>query len=225
MNIVAGAQFKDCESGDFEHYFIKTILLWNLTETKKRLFMCEGLIGGTVHGQYLTRQRELKPKTFSFKDWWKSLDVLPPYGKTFNLGTSVALWYPSMSRNLKKSYPLVTSVSADNPNNLAVQFLGNPQAGEITVQNIMACAFPRYYSMLSIPTLGEALDMESSAVAAQGDFAIDFKSRKVFLKNSSIGEVLKFPGVERKFLVKTPLSKEILVDLGHVHPDKVQVIP
>jgi hypothetical protein len=219
MNIIAGAQFKDCTSSDFEHYFCKTILLWNLSETKKRLFMCEELIGGLIRGKYLTRLREFKEKTFPLETWWKYMDVLPPYGKSFSLGTSAALWYPSMWKNLKKSYPFVTAV--DPNGDTTVKFLGKPQADELTVQNVLACAFPQYYSVHSSPTLGEAIYLEGTAVAAQGDFAIGFTEKKVWLKNLVIGE---FEKESKSIKVSNPLTKEILVDIGRVPAEKVAVL-
>lgn len=221
MNIISGAQFKDCTPSDFEHYFSKTILLWNLSPTKKRLFVCEMLSGGTeVRGTYLTRQRELKEKWFPFLNWWQHLDVLPPYGKTFSLGNSAAGWYPSMAKNLKKSYPAIMLDGSLVP---AITFYGRPTAAEATVQNVLACAFGQYYSPLSLPSLGEALQMEGSAVATKGEFVINYYGNSLHFRNSLIGKV-RGVAQNKEITVASLLAKEILVDIGQVPPEKVLVV-
>lgn len=219
MNVLSGAQFKDCNASDFEHYFSKTILLWNLSPTKKRLFICEQLYSGVeVRGHYLTRQKELKEKSFPFLNWWQSLDILPPYGKSFSLGSSAAGWYPSMAKNLKKSYPAIMQDGSVVP---AITFYGHPSAAESTVQNVLACAFGQYYFPVSLPSLGEALQMPGTAIAAKGDFVANFYANSIFFKNTLIG---KIRGTEKKeLLVFSLLAKEIVVDMGQVPPEKVLV--
>jgi hypothetical protein len=215
MNIISGAQFKDCQNGDFEHYFVKTILLWNLSETKKRLFVCTGLMGQEIQGQYLTRQRELKPRSFNLSTWWQFLDIIPPHGRTFNLGKSAAAWYPSMAKNLKKSYP-----GSFDTIQSAITFYGVPQAEDVTAQNILASAFSKYYSPLPVPTLREALNLTATAVAAQGDIIANFSSGKIHLRNQVIGV---FNKAIKEIKVSTPLAKDILVEIGKVPPEKVQI--
>jgi hypothetical protein len=214
MTVIPGAQFKDCQSGDFEHYFVKTILLWNLSPTKKRIFICEGISGDQIMGNYLTRQRELKPKSFLLSSWWQSLDILPPYGRTFNLGKSAAAWYPSMSKNLKKSYPgSVETIQT------GVTFFGKPSAEEITVQNILASAFSQYYSPMPVPSLRDAFNFNWSAVATKGDIVVNFTASKVYLKTQVMGSIT----ATKKIVVNSPLAAELLIDIGQISPDRVTV--
>jgi hypothetical protein len=217
--LTPGQVYKDCSNADFEHYFTNTFLLWNLNPTKRRIFMCQGMSSGQVVGQYLTRQKEFKEKQFPFEEWWKVLDVLPPYSKMFNLNTLAAVWSPNMSKNLKKSFPISTS---------GIRLFGKGLADEISTQNLLASAFHEFYMFKSLPTLREVIETPplGSSVACEGDLVLDHTKGRILFKSPELCIGTFIPskdGVLGKIMAHGPNSLEIIVDIGKVSPDTVSM--
>lgn len=106
--VVNTTDFSDCNTGDFSHYFSGTIMVWDMNETKKRAFLVgepvsEG--GGriVIKGQYLTKLREWKEKTLSYKNWNTALKPIAIRDMWFQCGAGTVVLSPNLHKNMKKS--------------------------------------------------------------------------------------------------------------------------
>lgn len=182
MLTVNGAVYKDVTPHDFNHYFASTAMAWKLSPSKRRLFVVSTLEGQIIKGTYLTRDKEFKPRTINFKDWWESLDAITLQPLMFNLPGGAGVWLQKLNKNQRKSFPWFMN---------AVRFHGNVQAGDRSSQIVTHAAFAELYGMETLkPRLVDALLTNEDAIVTRERFLIDRATKTLWYKTLIVGGLL-----------------------------------
>lgn len=207
----SGSVYKDCVSQDFVRYFQGTLMLWNLSQTKKRIFWVEELGGGNVvRGQYLTREKEWKPKEFKFSNWWENLDAIALSCRLFNMSTGAGYWTLPMQQNFKKSF---------NYNTSNVKFFGKIPSSEMVTQEIVHKAFGDIYGQAPLPPISSTiLAAKAGSVATREGFILDPVGSKLYYRGMNIvGKLQKdgriLLGPTYKFLIRPLVDAGVPADL------------
>lgn len=191
--------FKDCTVQDMIRYFQNTCLLWNLSRTKRRIFIPETFASDAVVGNYLTREKEWKSKTFKTDDWLNSVEIISLEPRVFNLKTAAAVWSPHLQQNFKKSF--IYNVAS-------VKFFGKPAPEETYTQELVHRAFGELYGYSELPTLDQALSGVGQRVYTftREGFAIDWAKGTLLFHNIPVATIPNSGGIKvtspQKFMNK-----------------------
>lgn len=160
MLVVNAQPLKDATGADFSHYFNGTAMSYRLSPTKRRLFLVSGISGDHIQGSYLTREKEFKDKSILWTKWWEHLEIIVAPYLQFNVGDGGAIWYPRVSKNMKKSFLWNTN---------CLSFLGDVPPSQRTMQNIGYSAFSELYGVpKKYPRLEELVRGYPGAISSEG---------------------------------------------------------
>lgn len=207
MSQATGAMYKDSSANDFAHYFNNTAMCWHIGLHKRRLFLVQGIEGGSISGSYLTREGEWKEKRIDWSKWYEVLDPIAPHPLRFNLEDGAGIWYPNLSRNLRKSFPWTTNT---------IKFYGKRRAEEVTTQGIGHRAFSDFYGQKMLPTISEAITGPRQASVTVGDFLVDKPGRRLYFHRAEIGEIYD---TKVRLYKKTRTFKDLIMSYGLAESD------
>lgn len=172
--LVVPTDFSDCGNNDIQHYFDGTVGVWDMTPTKKRLFLFGGIEraeeGEVITGQYLTRQKEWRYKQLPLRDWNKVLKPILSRCISFNHEGIAAVLCPNRTKELKKGLKW---------NYSGIKWYGNHTDKPPTAATISYEAFKDLYVLpdkIYSPTLREVVDTgigDRQSVCTHNGFVID----------------------------------------------------
>lgn len=139
--LLNNTDFSDCTTRDFSHYFSSTVMVWDMTPTKRRAFVVGDVDADPqgrpiVRGHYLTKLREWKARNVLFSDWVQTLHPVAIRDMWFKVDTGAAAYAPNMRHNLKKSIKWDYS---------GFTLLGNPSAEQQSTQGMTYWTFRDLY--------------------------------------------------------------------------------